>query len=83
MSPAVVSCSTTFSPAQCPLGPGDNFKCCIKGTGTIWAAVIVDGTMKTIALMDVFFVPELVKNLVSTVHIAKMGCSIHIDAVGC
>jgi hypothetical protein len=34
-------------------------------------------------LTDVHYTPELVKNLVSTAHIVKLGCSIHIDTTRC
>ncbi|ELR23716.1 copialike pol polyprotein, partial [Acanthamoeba castellanii str. Neff] len=44
---------------------GNDFKCCVKGTGTIHATIVVDSTMKTIVLMDVYYAPELAKNLVS------------------
>jgi hypothetical protein len=62
---------------------GDNFKCRIKGTGTIHATIIIDSTMKTVMLTDMYYAPELAKNLVSTAQITKLGCTILINTTGC
>jgi hypothetical protein len=49
----------------------------------ICTQTVVDGCQHVVVLLDVYYAPELAKNLVSTARIARSRCLICIDAMGC